>query len=225
MTDLKSSKIVILGTHPDSLLAFDPVVHARDEIWGMAHHNKTLLHATRAFEAHSPEIVFEHGGNGHIQRLTKIAHEIPLFTMWPWPLELGPMHKVVTASALADQGVVRWRQQDWNNTGEPIGSTPFIESSIGYIMAMALREAMSTPMVSDIYLYGINMSGSDEYTYQRPNICYLIGKAEGMGIKVHTPAKCSIFSSQWTGRVYGHPKNIHDIIYYLKPEGAPKDDE
>lgn len=223
MTSLKSSKIVILGTHPDSLLAFDPVAHARDEIWGMAHHNKTLLHATRAFEAHSPEIVWEHGGNGHVQRLKKIAHEMPLFTMWSWPMELGPMHKVVTASALADQGVVRWRAQDWNNTGEAIGSTPFIESSIGYIMAMALREAMSTPMVSDIYLYGINMSGSDEYTYQRPNICYLIGKAEGMGIKVHTPPKCSIFSSQWTGQVYGHPKNIHDIIYHLRPEGAPKD--
>lgn len=223
MTSLKSSKIVILGTHPDSLLAFDPVAHARDEIWGMAHHNKTLLHATRAFEAHSPEIVWEHGGNGHVQRLKKIAHEMPLYTMWSWPMELGPMHKVVTAAALADQGVVRWRAQDWNNTGEAIGSTPFIESSIGYIMAMALREAMSTPMVSDIYLYGINMSGSDEYTYQRPNICYLIGKAEGMGIKVHTPPKCSIFSSQWTGRVYGHPKNIHDIIYHLRPEGAPKD--
>lgn len=219
---LCSSHIVILGTHPDSLLAFDPVVHAKDEIWGMAHHDKTLMFATRAFEAHSPEIVWEHGGNGHVDRLKRTAAEMPLYTMYPWPMELGEHHVTYLASELADEGIVRWRAEDWNNDGTPIGSTPFIESSIGYVMAMALRAARHN-RVTDIHLYGINMSGGDEYTYQRPNVCYLIGKAEGMGIKVHTPAKCSIFSSQWTGRVYGHPRNVHDIIYHLRPTEAPKD--
>lgn len=222
MTPLNSPRIVILGTHPDSLLAFDPIVHSGDEIWGMAHHNKTLLHATRAFEAHSPEIVWEHGGNGHVERLKQIACEMPLYTMYSWPMSLGALHETITADELARCGIARMRAQDWNNTGEPIGETPFIESSIGYGLSLALYATM-IGRVTDIYLYGINMSGSDEYTYQRPNTCYFIGKAEGLGIKVHTPAKCSIFSSQWTGRVYGHPKNIHDIIYYLRPEGAPRD--
>lgn len=203
----KSSRIVILGTHPETLEAFDPVYHANDEIWGMAHHNKTLLHATKAFEAHSPEIVWEHGGNGHVERLKRIAQEMPLYTMYDWPMRLGPKHLVVTADDLMFDGVVRGRPQ------------PFIESSIGYIMAMALRTGDAT----DIYLYGINMDGSDEYTYQRPNIAYLVGKAEGYDIDVHVPPSCGLFSSQWTAGVYGHPRNIRDIIYYLRPEGAPTD--
>lgn len=210
MEKLKSERIVILGTHPETLEAFDPVKHQGDEIWGMAHHNKTLLYATRAFEAHSPEIVWEHGGNGHIERLKKIANEMPLYTMYEWPMSLGPCHKTVTAEDLSYYGVVRDRPQ------------PFIESSIGYILAMALR---FPERVTDIYLYGINMDGSDEYTYQRPNIAYLTGKAEGYGINVHVPPTCGLFSSQWTAGVYGHPKNIRDIIYYLRPEGAPNDQE
>lgn len=206
---LKSNRIVILGTHPETLDAFDPVAHAHDEVWGMAHHDKTLLYATRAFEAHSPEIVWEHGGNAHVERLKRIANEMPLYTMYEWPMKLGPYHVSHTADQLAAEGIVRKRPQ------------PFIESSIGYILAMALRDPGD---VDDIYLYGINMDGSDEYTYQRPNVCYLIGMAEGYGMDVHVPPACGLFSSQWTAGVYGHPRNIRDINYYLRPMGAPVDE-
>ena len=207
---LKSNRIVILGTHPETLDAFDPVVHAHDEVWGMAHHDKTLLYATRAFEAHSPEIVWEHGGNAHVERLKRIANEMPLYTMYEWPMKLGPLHVSHTADQLQAEGIVRGRPQ------------PFIESSIGYILAMALR---CHEDVDDIFLYGINMDGSDEYTYQRPNVCYLVGHAEAFGITVHVPETCGLFSSQWTAGVYGHPRNIRDINYYLRPAGAPNDHE
>lgn len=207
---LKSSHIVILGTHPETLESFDPSVHADDEVWGMAHHAKTRLFATKAFEAHSPEIVWEHGGNGHVERLKAIASEMPLYTMYEWPMSLGQYHNTVTADQLAKLGVVRRRPE------------PFIESSIGYILAMALAK-WDNDFVSDLSLYGINMDGSDEYTYQRPNVAYLIGKAEGLGINVHLPKACGLLSSQWTAGVYGHPKNIRDINYYLRPEGAPSD--
>jgi hypothetical protein len=207
---LKSSHIVILGTHPETLDAFDPARHADDEVWGMAHHAKTRLYATKAFEAHSPEIVWEHGGNGHVERLKTIASQMPLYTMYEWPMSLGRYHNTVTSDQLAKLGVVRNRPE------------PFIESSIGYILAMALAK-WDNDFVSDISLYGINMDGSDEYTYQRPNVAYLIGKAEGLGINVHLPQACGLLSSQWTAGVYGHPKNIRDINYYLRPEGAPVD--
>ena len=130
--------------------------------------------------------------------------------MYEWPMSLGQYHNTATANDLAKLGVVRRRPE------------PFIESSIGYILAMALAK-WDNDFVSDISLYGINMDGSDEYTYQRPNVAYLIGKAEGLGINVHLPKACGLLSSQWTAGVYGHPKNIRDINYYLRPEGAPSD--
>jgi len=177
----------------------------------MAHHAKTTLYATKAFEAHSPEIVWEHGGNGHVDRLKRLANVMPLFTMYEWPMSLGPHHITVTAHDLVRYGAVRERP------------TPFIESSIGYLMAMALS-GWDNDFVRDVYLYGINMDGSDEYTYQRPNVCYLIGKAEGLGINVHLPEACGLMSSQWTAGVYGHPSNIRDINYYLRPSEAPQED-
>lgn len=209
---MTGKNLVVLGTHPDSLMWFDQVAHAYDEVWGMAHHDNIIEKATRCFEAHSPEIVWEHGGNQHVNRLKWIANNIGLTTAYDWPMKLGKDHKVYTPKMLVADGVIRNRAQDWNNDGSPIDETPYIESSIGYILACGLKSSWD-----NLYLYGINMDGSDEYSYQRPNIAYFIGKYEGRGTKVHLPPKCGLLNSQWTGRVYGHPKNINDIVYHLKP--------
>lgn len=202
ITDLKSPNIVILGMHQATLDRFDYQKHIDDEIWCMAHHKQH--YATRCFEAHSPEIVFEHGGNVHLQRLKAIADEIPLYTMWDWPLKLGRKHKVLKPG----QGGA--------------AKKPFIESSLGYILYCALRASHLGANVreewypANIYIYGCDLDAADEYSYQRPNMLYLIGLAEGYGINVHIPNNSSIFKSQWTGGIYGHKDNINDITYHLK---------
>lgn len=211
---MTANNLVVLGTHPDSLMWFDPVAHAYDEVWGMAHHDNIIEKSTRCFEAHSPEIVWEHGGNQHVNRLKWIANNMPLYTAYQWPMKLGPNHIYMPNDEMARTGDVRLRAEDWNNDGTPINETPYVESSIGYILAFGLYNRGNW---DNLYLYGINMDGSDEYTYQRPNIAYFIGKYEGRGTKVHLPPKCGLLNSQWTGRVYGHPKNINDITYHLKP--------
>lgn len=196
ITDLKSPNIVILGMHDETLARFDYQKHINDEIWCMAHHKQ--YYATRCFEAHSPEIVFEYGGNVHLQRLKAIADEMPLYTMWDWPMKLGRYHSVQHSMYCG------------------AAKKHYIESSIGYIMDCAVRSRKDDPFLENIYLYGIDMDAHEEYAYQRPNMLYLIGLAEGYGINVHIPDNSSIFKSQWTGGIYGHKDNINDITYYLK---------
>ena len=53
------------------------------------------------------------------------------------------------------------------------------ESSIAYAMSLAIHEG-----ADEIGLWGVNMAGDDEYSYQKPNMEYLIGLAKGKGIKV-----------------------------------------
>lgn len=203
ITDLKSPNIVILGMHQATLDRFDYSKHKDDEIWCMAHHRTVAPYATRCFEAHSPEIVIEHGGMVHVQRLKMIAEEMPLYTMWDWPLVLGPKHYVappIYANA---------------------ASKPYVESSIGYMMGAAMcaysaYEEGGYISPENIYIYGCDLDAADEYAYQRPNMLYLIGLAEGQGITVHIPDNSSIFKSSWTGGIYGHKDNINDITYYLK---------
>lgn len=57
--------------------------------------------------------------------------------------------------------------------------TPYLESSIAYMFALAIHQGATA-----IGLWGISMNGTGEYAYQRPNMEYLIGLAHGRGIEV-----------------------------------------
>ena len=69
---------------------------------------------------------------------------------------------------------------------ESIGQA-YWNSSIAYAMALAIHEH-----ASEIAIYGVDMDGSDEYAYQRPNMEYLIGVARGKGIKVFVPPQSAL---------------------------------
>lgn len=75
-----------------------------------------------------------------------------------------------------------------------------IESTIAYMMDVAISREPE-----EIGLYGISMAGDEEYSYQRPNMQYLVGLARGRGIKVTIHPASRLFSSQWPEGIYGHP--------------------
>ena len=60
-------------------------------------------------------------------------------------------------------------------------NTDYFNSSIAYMLALAMTETDS------IGIFGVDMKAEDEYFYQRPNLEYLIGLADGMGIDVYIP--------------------------------------
>lgn len=53
-------------------------------------------------------------------------------------------------------------------------------SSIAYMIALAIHKRAET-----IGVWGVHMLNDDEYLHQRPNLSWLLGIAEGRGIKVH----------------------------------------
>jgi hypothetical protein len=60
-------------------------------------------------------------------------------------------------------------------------------SSIAYAMALAIHEG-----ATEIAIFGVDMDGTDEYAYQRPNMEYLIGIARGKGINVFIPHQSAL---------------------------------
>lgn len=62
--------------------------------------------------------------------------------------------------------------------------TPYLESSIAYMFAMAMAELGRGDKIG---VWGCDLATAGEYAYQRPNMEYLIGMARGMGIKVYVP--------------------------------------
>jgi hypothetical protein len=84
-------------------------------------------------------------------------------------------------------------------------------SSIAYAMALAIHEK-----AEEIGIYGVDMDGTDEYAYQRPNMEYLIGIARGKGINVYVPKESSLCRFEPTGiKFYDHTPTYVDRYGWL----------
>ena len=75
--------------------------------------------------------------------------------------------------------------------GRTCYGTAYIESSISYMMALALLELKPGDRIG---IWGCDLSTGGEYAYQRPNMEYLIGLARGRGIKVYVPPQNALLS-------------------------------
>lgn len=71
----------------------------------------------------------------------------------------------------------------------------YLESSIAYMLALAMLEEWERPDNLRVGIWGVDMGTTTEYAYQRPNMEYLIGKAEGRGMKVWVPPQSSLLTS------------------------------
>lgn len=67
--------------------------------------------------------------------------------------------------------------------------TPYLESSIAYMLAQAILEG-----VDRVGIWGVDLHCESEYAYQRPNLEYLIGLARGKGIKVFIPPQSQLLT-------------------------------
>lgn len=75
---------------------------------------------------------------------------------------------------------------------------PYLENSIAYQLALAIKEG-----AEEIGLWGVHMMARIEIEYERPSVTYLIGLAEGRGIKVYIPPGNPLFMSKYVDGRYG----------------------
>lgn len=94
--------------------------------------------------------------------------------------------------------------------GKTVQGTPYIESSIGWMMAQAMLELEPGDRIA---VFGVDLHCESEYAYQKPNLEYLIGMARGRGIKVYIPPQSALCTHQM-GVPYGY--------YSSTDVGAPK---
>lgn len=73
--------------------------------------------------------------------------------------------------------------------GRTCHDTPYLESSISYMMALAILEGADR-----IGIWGCDLATQGEYSHQRPNMEYLIGFARAKGIKVYVPPQNTLLS-------------------------------
>ncbi len=74
----------------------------------------------------------------------------------------------------------------------------YFGSTFGYMLAYALLLHQSAP-IDSIQCWGMDMDSEGEYINQRPNVEWLIGLAEGRGIKVDIGLGSSLTKYDWHG--------------------------
>jgi len=173
-------KVAIVGlaqsTHDDA-----PWLDDSWEKWGLPWDDKGWPFMARHFEMHDIRLLdSEHSkrGPGYFERLA----ECPVLYMQHAYFD-APTSKRYPFEAVADS----IGQAYWN-------------SSIAYAMALAIHER-----AREIAVYGVDMDGTDEYAYQRPNMEYLIGFARAQGIRVTIPKESALCRFEPHGiRFYDH---------------------
>jgi hypothetical protein len=82
-------------------------------------------------------------------------------------------------------------QEVADKLGKTCHGTAYLESSIAYMMALAILEMKAGDRIG---IWGCDLATGGEYAYQRPNMEYLIGLARGKGIGVYVPPQNALLS-------------------------------
>lgn len=144
------------------------------EIWGLAW--DPLPRCDAYFEMHENWRNFLGGGDAAEAHWRWLAGmDIPVYM-------LKEEHDIPMSRAYPMQRVA-------DELGKTCYGTAYLESSIAYMMALAILEK-----ADHIGIWGCDLATGGEYAYQRPNMEYLIGLARGRGIKVYTPAQNALLS-------------------------------
>lgn len=75
---------------------------------------------------------------------------------------------------------------------------PYLENSIAYMVALALHEGRT-----EIGLYGVHLFAGPEAELSLGSVAYLVGVANGRGIKITIPPGSPLFMSNYTAGRYG----------------------
>lgn len=146
------------------------------EIWSLAWDPLPVTH--RIFEVHQNFRLYlgtQEDGDYHVGGL-RMA-KVPVYMIDPQPdIPKSVRYPIEEITALV---------------GKTSNGHPYLESSIAYMVALAIHEG-----VDKIGIWGVDLHCDTEYDYQRPNMEYLIGLARGRGIKVFIPPQSALLTSE-----------------------------
>jgi hypothetical protein len=197
------------------------------EKWGMPWDARGWERYTRLFEMHSPVLWDSQMAEPFIEfwdgeKYHRKSHRPQNY--YPDHEQNGILldaamskgHKVYAQNGVPEGGAnveTSLIEYPYKRVMECIGEDYF-QSSIAYAFALAITEIVKNDwnIVSEIALYGVDVSPDGEWVYQRANIEYLIGLARGLGIKVTIPETSALCKFQDQVIRYG----AMDVMYTLR---------
>ena len=170
-TAAKKTKVAIVGFSDSRRLT--PFDDPAWETWGLNELYKLIPRWDRWFELHQRQVNLQDEGPGHIWKLSGFA--CPVYMQRHYddvPSSVPyPLEKVLK----------RFR--------------PYLTSSFSFMAALAIVEGFE-----EIGVFGVDVA-DEEWGSQRPSLEYLLGYAEGAGVKVTVPKESSLLRAPF---LYGY---------------------
>lgn len=171
-------KIAICGTEPITL-SQAPFSDPTWQIWGMAHRRNHYKRSDVLFEMHRRDNWVDNPEfEGYLEWLDDEDRAVEVWTRWYNDYPQCEEYLIEEAIDLMGR--------------------EYFTSSFSYILAAAIG---MNP--EEIGIYGMHLTADDEYSYQKPNAEYLIGLAQGKGIKITIAKGSALLNSHY---VYGDGK-------------------
>lgn len=183
-------KIALLGSHHS--LEFAPWEDPSWELWGHS--------SSRHFYLRQPERYFDL----HPKACWIMAHKQDRYMRWlkknTVPIYMQDVDKDVPASIRypKERILAEFR--------------PYFTSHAAWMIALALTEG-----VTHLAMYGVNYSADSEYRTQRGSTEYWLGLAEGRGVHIIIPPRCTLLKDP--PELYGYES--HDEKGKLRPSYKP----
>lgn len=168
-------KVAIVGfarPHRDEAPFDDPSW----EIWGVNDAWSFMPRADRWFEVHSRPI--------HEWELRRAKGHLDFLATFAGPIYMIDHYDHIPTSVAFPLAEVI----------EDLGRV-YLTSSIAYMLALAIHER-----VDELGVWGVDMASQSEYGHQRPCCEWLIGVAEGRGMRVTLPDACKLMAGKLYGR-------------------------
>ncbi len=158
-------KIAIVGTSPNTLFEA-PYQDESWEIWSLNGAYERITRYNRWFEIHTWEhLKKENLPPAYMTHLQNAANVGRLYTIESFPYET----------------IILPREELISLYGR------YFTSTIAWMIGFAIQQG-----ATEIGIWGVNMSGDDEYQKQRACCEYLLGIAKGKGIKITLPSECPL---------------------------------
>ena len=176
-------KIAICGTGPT--LDQAPWDDESYEIWGLAHRYHHYKRSDVLFEVHKRDNWKDPEWKEYLEWLDNPDRGVDVFSIW-------------------NKDYPECSYLDVDYLSSCIMGRNYFASTFSYILCHAILEG-----ATEIGLYGIDMTLDSEYAYQRPNAEYLIGIAQGKGIKITIAKGSALLNAPYT---YGDGKPMNNPL-------------